>query len=168
MKPLTLSFQLEGFLPYPTAGIVVYLPLGSNFQMFLTAVFSFAFMSFTSPFCLMVPWAGHGFFSVVKLCWIKNFEGFSAFKLVSIFWLCRYSSLLCCWTFYLYRLNLRSTEHGKFQRKFALDILSDKNGLVLLKIVRVLSLLRMPKYVCTIFLLYHLWPNSKRSSPVST
>ena len=33
--------------------------------------------------------------------------------------------------------------------------------------MRVLSLLRMPKYVCTISLLYHLWPNAKRSSPVS-
>ena len=50
MKLLTLSFQLEGFLPHPTTGIVVYLPLRSIFRMFLTAVFSFAFMSFISPF----------------------------------------------------------------------------------------------------------------------
>ena len=53
MKLLPLSLQLEGFLPHPTTGIVVYLPLGSNFEMFFTAVFSFAFMRFISPFFLL-------------------------------------------------------------------------------------------------------------------
>ena len=53
MKLLTLSLQLEGFLPHPTTGIVVYLPLGSNFEKFFTAVFPFAFMSFRSPFFLL-------------------------------------------------------------------------------------------------------------------
>ena len=108
MKPLTLSFQLEGFLPYPTAGIVVYLPLGSNFQMFFTAVFSFAFMSFTSPFCLIVPWAGHGFFSVVKLCWIWRLFCLQAsfhFLVMSLF----FSTLLLDFLFVPLKLAINGT-----------------------------------------------------------